>query len=112
MAMVWDADGTFYVYKPADPRVEATLALGLVSAPSVETLANGDETFYYTLSYEKLDELTSDILVSFADTQKLSDAFLASTHGKTHGAGEERHGGRRSWARTSSPRSRPRRPCP
>lgn len=83
VAMVWDADGTFYVYKPVDPRVEATLALGLVSAPSVETLASGGETFYYTLSYEKLDELTSDILVSFADTQKLSDAFLASSHGRT-----------------------------
>jgi iron complex transport system substrate-binding protein len=83
VAMVWDADGTFYVYRPADPRVEATLALGLVSAPSVEKLGNGDETFYYTLSYEKLDELTSDILVSFADTQELSTAFLESSHGAT-----------------------------
>ncbi len=78
VAMVWDAAGTFYVYKPADPRVEATLALGLVSAPAVEELANGDETFYYTLSYEQLDKLESDILVSFADTQELSDQFLAS----------------------------------
>ncbi|WP_217914693.1 iron-siderophore ABC transporter substrate-binding protein [Miltoncostaea marina] len=83
VAMVWDAAGTFYVYKPADPRVEATLALGLTSAPSVEALANGDETFYYTLSYERLDELRSDILVSFADTRKLSRDFLASSHART-----------------------------
>lgn len=84
VAMVWDeGDGTFYVYKKADSRVEATEALGLVSAPSVDALGAGGDTFYFTLSYEKLDELTSDILVSFADTQKLSDAFINSAHGKT-----------------------------
>ncbi len=82
VAMVWDTAGTFYVYKPADPRVEATLSLGLVSAPSVEALADGDETFYYTLSTERLDELESDILVSFADTEELSTAFLASARAK------------------------------
>lgn len=82
VAMVWDAAGTFYVYKPADPRVEATLALGLTSAPAVDELASGDETFYYTLSYERLDELESDILVSFADTPKLSKAFLRSSHAR------------------------------
>ena len=83
VAMVWDAGGTFYVYKSADPRVEATLALGLTSAPAVDALANGDETFYYTLSYEKLDQLESDILVSFADDRKLSEAFLDSPQGRT-----------------------------
>jgi iron complex transport system substrate-binding protein len=83
VAMVWDAGGTFYVYRSADPRVEATLALGLTSDPSVDALANGAETFYYTLSYEKLDQLESDILVSFADDQKLSKAFLESPQGRT-----------------------------
>ena len=83
VAMVWDAAGTFYVYKKADPRVEATLSLGLTSAPSVDELANGGETFYYTLSYEELDKLTSDILVSFADDEKLSKEFLSSSHAKT-----------------------------
>lgn len=82
VAMVWDSAGTFYVYRKADPRVEATLALGLESAPSVDELANGDETFYYTLSYERLDELTSDILVSFADTPALSRKFLDSSYAK------------------------------
>lgn len=82
VAMVWDSAGTFYVYKKADPRVEATLALGLTSAPSVDELASGGETFYYTLSYEQLDALKSDILVSFADTEKLSRDFLTSSHGR------------------------------
>jgi len=83
VAMVWDSAGTFYVYRPADARVEATLALGLESAPAVEALASGDDTFFYTLSKERVDELESDILVSFADTDELSKAFLTSAHGKT-----------------------------
>src|SRR5262249_50221928 len=79
----WDTAGTFYVYKKADARVEATEALGLASAPSVDALANGKDTFFYTLSHEKLDKLKSDVLVSFADTPALSKKFLASSYGKT-----------------------------
>jgi iron complex transport system substrate-binding protein len=79
VAMVWDASDAFYVYKPADARVAFTLDLGLVNAPSVDALANGDETFYFTLSHERLGELKSDILVSYADTQEQSKAFLSSS---------------------------------
>lgn len=82
VAMVWDSAGTFYVYKPADARVEFTLALGLVSAPSVTALASGESSFFYTLSYEQLEKLTSDILVSYADTPEASNAFLSSPHGQ------------------------------
>lgn len=81
VAMVWSTPDTFYVYKPADARVAFTLDLGLVSAPSVERLAAGaesGETFYYTLSTERLGELDSDILVSYADTEAASAAFLSS----------------------------------
>ncbi len=78
VALVWDTPEEFYVYKPADSRVAFTLDLGLVSAPSVEALSEGEETFVYTLSPERLDELSSDILVSYADDQAASDAFLAS----------------------------------
>lgn len=78
VAMVWNTADTFYVYKPADARVAFTLDLGFTSAPAVEQLAAGAETFYYTISHERLGELTSDVLVSYADTQEASDAFLAS----------------------------------
>jgi iron complex transport system substrate-binding protein len=78
VAMVWDAAGTFYVYKPADARVEFVVDLGLTSAPSVDQLATDESTFFFTLSYERLGELTSDILVSFADTEDASQAFLSS----------------------------------
>ena len=79
IAAVWDVAGTFYVYKSADPRVEFLLDLGFVNAPSVDELANGDSTFYYTLSYEQLDQLSSDVMLSYSDTQEGADAFLTAS---------------------------------
>lgn len=78
VAMVWDTGDTFYVYKPADARVAFTLDLGLVNAPSVDALATDESSFYFTLSRERLSELSSDILVSYADSEPASDAFLSS----------------------------------
>ena len=78
VAAVWDVAGTFYVYTPEDSRVEFLSALGLEDAPAVAELANGDSPFYYTLSYEQLDQLDSDLIVSYHDTQEEADAFLTS----------------------------------
>ncbi|MFC4224470.1 iron-siderophore ABC transporter substrate-binding protein [Lysinibacter cavernae] len=79
IAQVWDFSGKFYVHTPADPRVEFTEDLGFKTATSVTELDTGESTFFYTLSHEKLDSLTSDLLISYADTQEDSDAFLASS---------------------------------
>ncbi|MEV1129785.1 iron-siderophore ABC transporter substrate-binding protein [Agromyces sp. NPDC049794] len=78
VAAVWDVAGTFYVYTPEDSRVEFLSALGLEDAPAVAELANGDSPFFYTLSYEQLDRLDSDLLISYHDTQAEAEAFLAS----------------------------------
>jgi iron complex transport system substrate-binding protein len=78
VAAVWDVAGTFYVYTPEDARVEFLSGLGLDDAPAVADLANGDSPFYYTLSYEELDRLDSDLILSYHDTQEEADAFLAS----------------------------------
>lgn len=83
IAAVWDVSGTFYVYRPADPRVEFLVDLGFTSAPSVDQLANGDSTFYYTLSYEQLPSLTSDVLLQYADTEEAAQAFLSSAPAQT-----------------------------
>lgn len=82
LAAVWDVGGTFYVYKRDDARVGFMLDLGPVSAPSVDALANGKESFYYTLSYEKVDEIDSDVLVTYADTQSQLDTFLNKPYAK------------------------------
>ncbi|KFF60066.1 iron ABC transporter substrate-binding protein [Cryobacterium sp. MLB-32] len=78
IALSSDSSGTFYVYKKEDPRVAFTLDLGFVSAPSVDALATEESSFYFTLSHEELDKLTSDLLVNFGTTQQESDAFLAA----------------------------------
>jgi len=83
IAAVWDVAGTFYVYKPADPRVEFLFDLGFENAPAVDDLANGDATFYYTLSYEELDKLEADVVVNYSDTQEGADAFAASSYGQS-----------------------------
>lgn len=78
VAMVWETPESLYVYRPADARVAFTEDLGLTTAPAVEALASGDETFYYTLSKERLAELDSDVLVTYADSEQTSQAFLDS----------------------------------
>jgi iron complex transport system substrate-binding protein len=78
IAGVWDTPDAFYVYKPADARVEFTLDLGFESAPSVDALATDESTFYFTLSHQRLAELTSDVLVAYADTPELASAFVSS----------------------------------
>jgi iron complex transport system substrate-binding protein len=82
IALTSDSGGTFYVYKKEDPRVAFTLDLGFVSAPSVDALATDKASFYYTLSHEQLDKLTSNVLVNFGATQKESDAFLTASYAK------------------------------
>ena len=79
VAVVSDFSGTFYVYREADSRVNFLFGLGLENAPAVDELASGDSSFYYTLSYEELDKLESDILVNFSDTEELADAFMAQS---------------------------------
>lgn len=79
VAMVWDTGDTFYVYEPADPRVAFTEDLGMETAPSVRELSTGESTFFFTLSHERLGELTSDVLVTYADSPESSQSFLDST---------------------------------
>ena len=80
IALTSDSTGSFYVYKKEDPRVDFTLDLGFVSAPAVDELATDEASFYYTLSYEQLDQLDSDLLVNFGTTQQESDAFLDASY--------------------------------
>jgi iron complex transport system substrate-binding protein len=60
----------YYVYTPADPRVEFLEDLGFTVAPSVTELDTGEASFYYTLSGELVDQLTSDVLLSYSATEE------------------------------------------
>ncbi len=82
--------GSFYVYRSADPRVQFLEDLGFEVAPSVEKLDTEEASFYYTLSYENVDKLESDVLLSYADSPKTQKAFLNSASTRTmpqHDAG-------------------------
>lgn len=82
VAQVWNTPDSFYVYLPADPRVQLLEGLGFVTAPSVAELDTGEATFYFSLSRERLDELTSDLLVAYAETDEELATFEASAPGQ------------------------------
>ena len=83
IAAVWDIGGVFYVYRAADPRVDFLFDLGFDNAPAVDELANGESTFFYTLSYEELDKLDSDVIVTYGDSATDIEKFVSSKHGGT-----------------------------
>ena len=59
---------TFSVYRGADPRVQFLEDLGFTLAPSVDELDTEETSFYYTLLTEQVDQLTSDVLLSYSET--------------------------------------------
>ena len=67
----------FYVYSGADPRVQFLEDLGFTVAPSVDELDTGESTFYYTLSTENVDQLDSDVLLSYAPSEERADEIAA-----------------------------------
>ncbi|WP_250447263.1 iron-siderophore ABC transporter substrate-binding protein [Actinotalea sp. C106] len=80
LAAVWDTAGTFYVYADEDPRVEFMLDMGFVNAEAVDSLDTDESPFYFTLSYERLDELESDVLVVYATTEEELTGFVDAPH--------------------------------
>ncbi|WAB82399.1 iron-siderophore ABC transporter substrate-binding protein [Microcella daejeonensis] len=92
LATAWDsAAGTFYVYADEDPRVEFMLDLGFVNAPAVDELDTDESPFYFTLSYERVSELVSDVLVVYGANEAEADlvtegAYAASLPAVQEGA--------------------------
>lgn len=76
VAGVWDGDGFVYVYTAADPRIGILETVGLTVAPSVAALDTSDGGFFYELSYEALDKLEADIVISYHSSQAEAAAFL------------------------------------
>ena len=83
VAAVADTADAFYVYEEADPRVQFLTDLGMEVAPSVSELSTGESTFFYTLSPELVGGLTSDVLLSYADTPEQAEEFLAKPYAAT-----------------------------
>jgi iron complex transport system substrate-binding protein len=82
-AGVNDFDGSIAVYDALDARMTFLTDIGLVLAPSVTELSPKDGSFFYPLSYELFDELESDILITYYDTQAASDEFFAKPYAQS-----------------------------
>ncbi|MFD6447183.1 iron-siderophore ABC transporter substrate-binding protein [Promicromonospora sp. NPDC060204] len=67
--------GEIYVYRAGDPRAGFLEGLGFETAPAVEELAPDDGQFFYTLSYEELDKLDSDVVVAYTYTEEEAAAL-------------------------------------
>jgi len=77
-AAIAEWNGEINVYGNLDSRVRFLVDAGLVSAPSVAELAKGQDLFF-TLSFENLDQLTGDVLVSYFETAETDAAFFDSS---------------------------------
>lgn len=82
IAYVDDDVDTFYLYLPADARVEILEDLGFVTPPSVTSLDTGEGTFYTTVSYENLGKIDAQVVLTQAEDQATLDEFLTSDRGK------------------------------
>lgn len=89
LATAWDTAGSFYVYADEDPRVEFMLDLGFVSAPAVDALDTDESPFYFTLSYERVSELESDVLVVYGSTPEEAQALLDAPYAQSLAAIEQ-----------------------
>lgn len=82
IAVPTESAGTYYLYLASDPRVEILEDLGFQTPASVADLDTGESTFYTTVSPENLDQIDSDVILTFAETQDALDAFLGSDAGR------------------------------
>ncbi|MCR2762132.1 ABC transporter substrate-binding protein [Microbacterium sp. zg.B48] len=78
IAYASDDVDTFYLYLPADPRVEILEDLGFVTAESVTALDEGESTFYTTVSAENLDQIDADVIFTQVDSEDALNTFLTS----------------------------------
>lgn len=78
IAYASDSVDTFYLYLPADPRVEILEDLGFVTPPSITSLDTGESTFYTSVSAENLDKIDAQVVFTQVDSDQALQTFLTS----------------------------------
>lgn len=76
IAAVYPAPSSISLYTELDPRLSILTKLGFDIAPSVPKLDTSKGGFYFDMSYEKVDEIDADVVVSYFDDDTLAAAFL------------------------------------
>lgn len=77
-AGIAEYNGEVAVYAPLDPRAKFLEDVGMVVPSSVAERVEGN-AFYFSLSFENLDQIDSDILISYFDTPELDAAFFGNS---------------------------------
>ena len=77
-AAIAEWNGQINVYGNLDSRVRFLVDAGLVSAPTVAELALGQD-LYFMLSFENIDQLSADVLVSYFETPETDAAFFGNS---------------------------------
>ncbi|MCK6065154.1 MULTISPECIES: ABC transporter substrate-binding protein [Microbacterium] len=78
IAYAADDVDTFYLYLPADARVEILEDLGFVTADTVTAMDTGESTFYTTVSAENLDAIDAEVIFTQTDSEEQLQTFLTS----------------------------------
>jgi iron complex transport system substrate-binding protein len=71
-----DYNDAVAIHSADDPRAKL-LALAGFTIPQKPTAAGPNDGFWYPLSYENLDQVSADVLVTFFSTKAAADAFFA-----------------------------------
>ncbi|SDG28838.1 iron complex transport system substrate-binding protein [Sinosporangium album] len=74
-----NANDQFTIYRGSDPRVELLVQLGMTESPSVKELDADPKagSYFYSISYENVSKIKTDVLVMYFATQKDVDTFVA-----------------------------------
>lgn len=77
VANIWDGDGVVSVYTGADPRVAMMTDLGFEISSVAVADGDLDGVPAFEVSYEELDTIDADLLVTYHTSQEEAEAFLA-----------------------------------
>ncbi|MFW6870318.1 iron-siderophore ABC transporter substrate-binding protein [Nocardioides sp. CPCC 206347] len=76
VAALYPAPAAISLYTELDPRLAILTKLGFDVAPSVAKLDTSKGGFYFDMSYEKVDEIDADVVVTYFDDDAQAAAFL------------------------------------
>lgn len=66
------------IYRASDPRVQLLNQLGMVTSPSVAALdPKSDSSYFFTVSFENVSKIDTQVLVAYFDDQASADKFAA-----------------------------------
>lgn len=76
IAALYPGQNVMSLYTELDPRLAVLTKLGFDVAPSVSELDTSDGGFYFDLSWEEVDKIDAEVVVTYFDDDTQAAAFL------------------------------------